>query len=71
MLKATTLLDLIEGNRNTARSVTYLEGENESREVSYGELYERHLGQKSPLKLERRLNNLSGNGGLIYAPSFQ
>ncbi len=26
---------------------------------NYGELFERHLGQKSPLKLERRLNNLS------------
>jgi acyl-CoA synthetase (AMP-forming)/AMP-acid ligase II len=44
MLKATTLLDLIEGNRNVARSITYLEGENDSREVSYGELYERALG---------------------------
>jgi len=38
---------------------------------NYGELFERHLGQKSPLKLERRLNNLSGNGGLLYAPSFE
>ena len=38
---------------------------------NYGELFERHLGQKSPLKLERRLNNLSGNGGLHYAPPFR
>jgi general L-amino acid transport system substrate-binding protein len=38
---------------------------------NYGELFERHLGQKSPLKLERRLNNLSSNGGLHYAPSFR
>jgi general L-amino acid transport system substrate-binding protein len=38
---------------------------------NYGELFERHLGQKSPLKLDRRLNNLSGNGGLHYAPSFR
>jgi general L-amino acid transport system substrate-binding protein len=38
---------------------------------NYGELFERHLGQKSPLKLERRLNNLSNNGGLHYAPSFR
>lgn len=38
---------------------------------NYGELYERHLGLKSPLKLERRLNNLSVKGGLHYAPSFR
>jgi general L-amino acid transport system substrate-binding protein len=37
---------------------------------NYGEIFERHLGPKSPLKLERRLNNLAGNGGLIYAPAF-
>jgi acyl-CoA synthetase (AMP-forming)/AMP-acid ligase II/aryl carrier-like protein len=44
MLKATTLTELIEGNRNTPRSITYLEGENDSREVTFGELYERALG---------------------------
>jgi len=44
MLKATTLIDLIESNRNAARSITYLEGENDSREVGFGELYERALG---------------------------
>ena len=38
---------------------------------NYGEIFERHLGQKSSLKLERRLNNLSSKGGLHYAPSFQ
>jgi len=44
MLKATTLTDLIESNRNVQRSITYLEGENESREVTFGELYERAAG---------------------------
>jgi acyl-CoA synthetase (AMP-forming)/AMP-acid ligase II/aryl carrier-like protein len=44
MSKANTLTELIEDNRHTARSVTYFEGENDSREVSYGELYERALG---------------------------
>jgi acyl-coenzyme A synthetase/AMP-(fatty) acid ligase len=44
MTKATTLTEMIEGNRNAARSITYLEGENDSREVSFGELYERALG---------------------------
>jgi general L-amino acid transport system substrate-binding protein len=38
---------------------------------NYGELFERHLGQRSPLKLDRRLNNLSIHGGLHYAPSFR
>jgi general L-amino acid transport system substrate-binding protein len=38
---------------------------------NYGELFERHLGQNSPLKLERRLNNLASQGGLHYAPSFR
>jgi general L-amino acid transport system substrate-binding protein len=38
---------------------------------NYGELFDRNLGLKSPLKLERRLNNLASNGGLHYAPSFR
>jgi general L-amino acid transport system substrate-binding protein len=38
---------------------------------NYGEIFERDLGLKSPLKLERRLNNLATKGGLHYAPSFR
>jgi general L-amino acid transport system substrate-binding protein len=38
---------------------------------NYGEVFERNLGQKSPLKLERRFNNLASKGGLHYAPSFR
>jgi len=44
MLKATTLTEVIEGNRALRRSITYLEGEDDAREVSFGELYERALG---------------------------
>src|SRR4051812_39271244 len=44
MSKATTLTELIEINRTAARSIHYLEGENDTREVPYGELYERPLG---------------------------
>ena len=44
MLKATTLTELIEQNRNAPRSITYIEGEDDSTEVTYGELYERALG---------------------------
>jgi general L-amino acid transport system substrate-binding protein len=35
---------------------------------NYGEMFERNLGRDSPLKLERGLNNLWTNGGLMYAP---
>jgi acyl-CoA synthetase (AMP-forming)/AMP-acid ligase II/acyl carrier protein len=42
--KATTLTELIERNRNFPRNLTYLEAENDAREVSFEELYERALG---------------------------
>jgi general L-amino acid transport system substrate-binding protein len=38
---------------------------------NYGEIYDRTLGLKSSLRLERRLNNLASNGGLHYAPPFR
>jgi len=44
MMKATTLTEVLEANRAFPRSITYLEGENESRSVPAGELYERALG---------------------------
>jgi acyl-CoA synthetase (AMP-forming)/AMP-acid ligase II/acyl carrier protein len=44
MLKAKTLTELFESNRTAAGTITYLEGENDSRDVSYGELHERALG---------------------------
>jgi len=44
MIKATTLTEVMEANRSFPRSITYLEGENEARSVSAGELYERALG---------------------------
>src|SRR5215472_2035895 len=34
---------------------------------NYGEIFERHLGLNTPLKLERGYNNLWTKGGLIYA----
>ncbi|HEX8782200.1 MAG TPA: AMP-binding protein, partial [Steroidobacteraceae bacterium] len=42
--KATTLTELIENNRGIDRTLSYLEGENDTREVSFAELYERALG---------------------------
>jgi len=44
MLKATTLIEVLEENRSFPRSITYLEGENEAHSVSSEELYERSLG---------------------------
>ena len=44
MIKATTLNEMLEANRAAPRSITYLEGESESRSVSAAELYERALG---------------------------
>jgi general L-amino acid transport system substrate-binding protein len=38
---------------------------------NYGEMFERNLGQKSPLRLDRRLNNLASKGGLQISPPFR
>lgn len=35
---------------------------------NYGELYDRNVGRDSPLKIERGLNRLWNQGGLMYAP---
>ncbi len=37
----------------------------------YGELFARHLGAQSPLRLERGLNAQWNEGGLLYAPPFR
>ncbi|MEY3758042.1 MAG: amino-acid transporter subunit [Cyanobacteriota bacterium] len=38
---------------------------------NYGEVFERSVGQGSPLKLERGLNRQWKQGGLIYSPPFR
>src|SRR5437764_9878581 len=38
---------------------------------NYGEVFDKHLGLSSPLKLERGYNNLWTKGGLIYAPPIR
>lgn len=35
---------------------------------NYGEIFDRHLGADSPLRIERGLNRLWTEGGLLYAP---
>jgi general L-amino acid transport system substrate-binding protein len=37
---------------------------------NYGEMFERNLGSQSALKLERGLNRLWTQGGLMYSPPF-
>lgn len=38
---------------------------------NYGEIYDRHLGPDSDIPLERGLNDLWLNGGLLYAPPYK
>jgi general L-amino acid transport system substrate-binding protein len=38
---------------------------------NYGEMFERNLGSQSTLKLERGLNRLWTQGGLMYSPPFR
>jgi general L-amino acid transport system substrate-binding protein len=38
---------------------------------NYGESYEKHVGQDTPIELPRGVNNLWTNGGLIYAPPIR
>ena len=43
-MKYTTLTDILESNRDVERAVTYVEGENAERRVSFGEVHARALG---------------------------
>ncbi len=38
---------------------------------NYADVFERNLGQASPLGMERRMNALWNKGGLMYAPSIR
>jgi general L-amino acid transport system substrate-binding protein len=38
---------------------------------NYGEIYERNVGVNTPLKLDRGVNELWTNGGLMYAPPLR
>lgn len=38
---------------------------------NYGEMFDRNLGPRTPLKLERGLNRLWTQGGLMYAPPLR
>ena len=38
---------------------------------NYGEIFDRHIGPKSPMGLDRGINALWIDGGLQYAPPFK
>ena len=38
---------------------------------NYGEIFERNVGEKTPLGLARGLNQLWSKGGLLYAPPIR
>ena len=38
---------------------------------NYGEIFDRNLGEGSPLKIKRGMNALWSNGGLLYAPPIR
>jgi len=42
-----------------------------SRWGNYGEAFERNLGMGSPLKIDRGLNKLWTEGGILYAPPIR
>jgi general L-amino acid transport system substrate-binding protein len=38
---------------------------------NYGEIFDRNIGPSTPIALERGLNALWSEGGLIYSPPFR
>jgi general L-amino acid transport system substrate-binding protein len=38
---------------------------------NYGEVFERNVGANTPLKIQRGLNALWNNGGIMYTPPFK
>ncbi|MFI4914614.1 MAG: AMP-binding protein [Steroidobacterales bacterium] len=72
-MTATTLTALMEANRRAARSVTYLEGEHETRAVGFEELHARALGVLYRLQRlrarpgDRMIVLLSGNEPFVDA----
>ncbi|MEZ5448339.1 MAG: hypothetical protein R3E89_04775 [Thiolinea sp.] len=38
---------------------------------NYGQIYDRNVGPDTPLKLQRGVNDLWKNGGLMYAPPIR
>ena len=56
--------DMIELDEKWAYNIISLVG-------NYGEIFSRNLGPNTPINLNRGLNSLYSNGGLMYAPPFR
>jgi acyl-CoA synthetase (AMP-forming)/AMP-acid ligase II len=59
----TTLIEVLENNRDVDRHVTFVEGENNERQVSFGEVYQRALGI---LYLLQAMGARSGDKMIIF-----
>ncbi len=61
-----------EGDLGTKLGLTNKWAYNIIKQVgNYGEIYDRNLGPKTPLALERGLNNQWNKGGLLYSPPIR
>ncbi|HLQ13681.1 MAG TPA: AMP-binding protein [Steroidobacteraceae bacterium] len=65
-MNANSLSELLQTHRNARRAITYHDGEQEQRRVSYGELYERALGILHHLQ---RLGARPGDRLLLFLAS--
>ncbi len=62
----------LEGIRGKGLGLSDNWGYNIIKQVgNYGEVFERNVGQGSPLKIKRGLNALWNNGGLQYGPPIR
>ena len=61
-----------EGDLGTKLGLTNKWAYNIIKQVgNYGEVYDRNLGPKTPLALERGLNNQWNKGGILYSPPIR
>lgn len=62
----------VEGDLGTKLGLTNKWAYNIIKQVgNYGEVYDRNLGPKTPLGLERGINNLWNKGGILYSPPIR
>lgn len=73
MINATTLSEILQANRDLRRSVTYVDGEDSSRAISFGEIYDRALGvlyhlQRSGMRRgDKLILHVPGNEAFVDA----
>jgi general L-amino acid transport system substrate-binding protein len=70
-LEVQRLLGVVEGNGKALGLRESWAYDAISQVGNYGEIFDRHLGRGSPLELDRGLNRLWTDGGLMYAPPLR